>query len=795
MSAAETGTESSDASGTEKKVESSNGKAKPTSSVTELELQFAQNPESNAYVDLCEAYLDQGRFMEAMVVCKKGIKAHPDAVGAKILLATVYARQKKYKRALTELDQLADKRADEASVFLARGRVRAESGDDNGAIEDLKRALDLDPSLTEASEILATKGVVYPEPEPAPAPPPPLPARPGMQARPASNPSAPPLPASGPQQVMDTSDLSGPGPAVAAAPSAPPQVTVRGVTAQERAASFGRIDPNLRYAPQRLEGEDELEELARKVADDTKEDRGKPKTTLVLLAALVVVGLITVVSVVLNKRKVEAIDDLTHTSFRAFNRDTYGSYKKTAADLEEIIEEWDDDHPLTLGRLAHTYAILWGEHGDSDLEPRLKEILDRAKKKASKVSHTIAASALYTLYAGEDRQASAKAAFEQVDPVVRKLEEEGAPPTHADLALGIVELQLGDYDAATRRLSRVSQVLPGSVRAKVWHARAAIRAKRLGTAQAAFEAALRGEPGHPGAMAGLALVKLERGNLRGAGDDLVKFDKFAEKHQKEISRPDAALAEFARSEIFRSAGEEEKAIGAYEMAIRLDPKNADFPFGLGRWLLENARPKEALVPLKKAVSMESTRWTFLVELASAEMRTGKYRNAEKHIAEALRLAPDRAEVLLAKARLLRRKDDPGAEKFIKNLLEKKSSAKTLVLVELGRLQRAQKRYDEAQKAYEEAIESMGGYPPATQGEILVSYGRLMDDMGQPGYAANAFEQAAKMGDLEGWYRLAFALAKGGREDRAKALKACERVLAAGASRYKKSAEALCNSLK
>ena len=77
-------------------------------SITELELQFAQNPASDAYIDLCQAYMDQGRFMEAMVVCKKGIKAHPEALEAKILLSEVYGRQKKYNRAPQELDGLVD---------------------------------------------------------------------------------------------------------------------------------------------------------------------------------------------------------------------------------------------------------------------------------------------------------------------------------------------------------------------------------------------------------------------------------------------------------------------------------------------------------------------------------------------------------------------------------------------------------------------------------------------------------------------------------------------------------------
>jgi predicted Zn-dependent protease len=56
-----------------------------------LEHAFAADPASEAYRPLAEAYLAAGRFMEAMVVCKKGVKTHPDDPAPKVLLARVYA--------------------------------------------------------------------------------------------------------------------------------------------------------------------------------------------------------------------------------------------------------------------------------------------------------------------------------------------------------------------------------------------------------------------------------------------------------------------------------------------------------------------------------------------------------------------------------------------------------------------------------------------------------------------------------------------------------------------------------
>src|ERR1700737_2848998 len=71
--------------------------------LAKLEHAFAADPMSDAYQPLAEAYLAMSRFMEAMVVCKKGVKAHPKAVEPRVLLARIYAKQGKDRKALEEL--------------------------------------------------------------------------------------------------------------------------------------------------------------------------------------------------------------------------------------------------------------------------------------------------------------------------------------------------------------------------------------------------------------------------------------------------------------------------------------------------------------------------------------------------------------------------------------------------------------------------------------------------------------------------------------------------------------------
>src|SRR5512135_869256 len=105
-------------------------RAKPLTAadLSALEHAFAADPGSDAYRPLTEAYLASGRFMEAMVVCKKGVKAHPDDPGAKVLLARVYADQGKDRKALDELATVLSAYPNFASANLLAGQLHFRQG-------------------------------------------------------------------------------------------------------------------------------------------------------------------------------------------------------------------------------------------------------------------------------------------------------------------------------------------------------------------------------------------------------------------------------------------------------------------------------------------------------------------------------------------------------------------------------------------------------------------------------------------------------------------------------------------
>ena len=67
--------------------------------------------------------------MEAMVVCKKGVKAHPDRPDPRLLLARVYAEQGKDKKALEELQGALGVAPTDRAVLRALAGVQLRSGD------------------------------------------------------------------------------------------------------------------------------------------------------------------------------------------------------------------------------------------------------------------------------------------------------------------------------------------------------------------------------------------------------------------------------------------------------------------------------------------------------------------------------------------------------------------------------------------------------------------------------------------------------------------------------------------
>src|SRR3990172_4185001 len=172
----------------------------PPAELAALEHAFSADPNSKAYRPLTEAYLGMGRFMEAMVVCKKGVKAFPADSAPRILLACIYEAQGKDRKALEELTATLATKPDDATANRMTGLLLLKLGEKEPGIAALRKSWEAAPSDPETLEAIRKWGLSFapPTPPPVPAPPPASIAAPAATvpgtATPASAPNAPPPP-------------------------------------------------------------------------------------------------------------------------------------------------------------------------------------------------------------------------------------------------------------------------------------------------------------------------------------------------------------------------------------------------------------------------------------------------------------------------------------------------------------------------------------------------------------------------------------------------------------------------
>ncbi len=78
-----------------------------TAALSALERAFAEAPDSPAAPRLAEAYLEQGRVLEALVIAARRVRLHPEDPAARVLLARVHVARGRQAEAQRELDAAA----------------------------------------------------------------------------------------------------------------------------------------------------------------------------------------------------------------------------------------------------------------------------------------------------------------------------------------------------------------------------------------------------------------------------------------------------------------------------------------------------------------------------------------------------------------------------------------------------------------------------------------------------------------------------------------------------------------
>ncbi len=126
-----------------------------SSKLQELENAFSRSPSMATCVALCSCYLERKQLLEAMVVCRKGVKLEPDNPKGKALLAEIYRRQGKPSRAREIALAQIQEGVPCAETYGVLARISLEQGMSEEAVEAFQSALELDPGYADALEALA----------------------------------------------------------------------------------------------------------------------------------------------------------------------------------------------------------------------------------------------------------------------------------------------------------------------------------------------------------------------------------------------------------------------------------------------------------------------------------------------------------------------------------------------------------------------------------------------------------------------------------------------------------------
>jgi tetratricopeptide (TPR) repeat protein len=143
----------------------------PSAELAALEHAFAADPSSDAYRPLTEAYLGMGRFMEAMVVCKKGVKAFPGDPAPRIQLARIYEAQGKDRKALEELTAVLAAKPEHVAANRMAGLLLLKVGEKEPGIAALRKSWEAGPSDAETLDAMKKWGLSFAPPVPPPPPP------------------------------------------------------------------------------------------------------------------------------------------------------------------------------------------------------------------------------------------------------------------------------------------------------------------------------------------------------------------------------------------------------------------------------------------------------------------------------------------------------------------------------------------------------------------------------------------------------------------------------------------------
>jgi tetratricopeptide (TPR) repeat protein len=725
--------------------------------LSQLEMAFAADPK--AFVPLTTAYLQLGRFMEAMVVCKKGIKAMPDSVDGKLLLARVYAEQGKTPKAIEEVKAaLATpdlKGPPAAAAHFLLGTLHEKSGRFEEAIESFKEALRQDRSHSDAKQALRAKGVDFdpgPSAEEIAAAKAAEDARRAAEAQAAAAAAAEAAAAEAAARSAQEAKARAMGQAISGAPrSSTPPTGSQPAPSTSTSSAPQPVDPAFAAAyAQNLYG------YPGPQAQQNKKGLGFGFTFgLGALLLLVVVGVVAGLKI--NRDRQMQVKTLLEEQIKLTKKDTALGHKKALEKLEAALAI-DDSQDLAVSQYAYSLNIL-AERGMKEAEgPKVDKATAEAAKKAKNHPLSVAARMIHARVAGKPEEAVALA-LAQGDPKTLSI------PIRAELGRAYAAL------GKVQEMREMADSLKDSPDANAL-AFAGDAYRRIGEvfkARQALDGAIKTELDHDVARALRAMLILEQDdvvNLPVALDDVTVIldagkDNVGSRQRGYATLGRALIAERARA----GDNEVKRDIEAARLLLRNDP---EMPLFDAKQAKEDKEYDKALESLKAAIAIDKYRLAPYLMQVEVAARAKKFAEADAALTAAQQIFGDNLEVGLAKGqRLLAEQKADDALAHLQGMLKTMDIAE--VHRDIGKVFMLKGDFPNAVAELKKAAEKSSTRGPGIQANVYTWLGRAFAKAGDHSQAAATYSEALAITSEfpSTYYWLGISLQELGKNDGAK----------------------------
>ncbi|MGV3621895.1 MAG: tetratricopeptide repeat protein [Archangium sp.] len=667
--------------------------------LAKLEHAFATDPASEAYKPLAEAYLGMGRFMEAMVVCKKGVKAHPSVADPRVLLARVYAEQGKDKKAIEELQGALQVAPADKSALRMMGSLQIKGGDAGGK-DNLLKAFEADPADSETLDLMQKNGVAVPRPAaPEPPPPPPQPV------------AAPPVlqPVQSPAGATATSGVQQPvtrAPAGQQPRQAPRQAGARPSQPIPRPAVQARRD---------YEEDDDVE-----TSDVRARPQKKSGGAIAFIALFVVLFAAAAAYLGLGQYRAKAIKEANaanQAATKELEKDTFKGYEEAIqkAEVALSLDASDDTNRTARGILAYAYTIRWGEHiHDEPNHENARKFLDAGLAAKDVSTNLYAAEAMLAFYEGKP----AAELLGKLEERIKVAEKGKLRVGRLFMTKGVLQTNAGDLESAVDSLRLAKDNMPNDPRVFVAMGQLMRRRGADLDALAEFNLALKYSGGRsPDALVGTANLILDQEN---PGNGYCA----AAKNIKDL----AAMTD--------NASPRQLATNAFTKALLISRVSRDIPLYTDKAFqktledctgvkADEAQAKKDIAAAEtEGMSLDRNNPELLLIRGRRLAYEGKLDEAAAEIRKAIEANPRASQFHVELAKVLARKEggEPAAEEALNKALTLVPGSPKLLSM-LGQIQFKQKKFDAARGTLEKALSD----PKAKNPEARHLLGKLYRD--------------------------------------------------------------------